>query len=640
MSAVDGLVTGLDTSSIISQLMQLERIPQQRLENRATLAKSASTELDGLRTSVVGIRTAAATMKYPSAWQPLSATSSSDSVKVAATSGASTGNLAFNVTQVASGEAIYSNQVVATTNTVVAAGGSVFSYSGTNKLGFDKLAATGLNVGDISFEVTQASAAAKTTASSLPQPVPLTIDGTNNELMFSVAGAGSISLSIGTGEYESAEELAAAINTAIASSPAAKGVVKAGVDDTGKLTLSTIAEGSDNTIEVTGGSAAAELGWNLTEGVAAGTDGIVTVDGVANTITDTTKDSAVTLNASAGSIAAVMSGPMRLGTANAEQVSFGSGTLSEVVSAINNADGLSYGAVAVNTGSGYRLQLTANDTGAAATVGIDQSMFTGLSGTPGVDMFSTLTAAQDAEITFEGLNPYSITSASNTFKDIMPGVSATVSAVTTDPVTISSTKDTAKVADAVESLVNDLSTLFARIKQGTKSDVEAGTTGLLSGSSAPRRAQSELQRAMLNPVAGNSIISAGAAGITLATDGTITFDRAAFISAYEADPDGMQRLFVAPDDEVDSNPGILDRISEVAKNASSFGTGYLATAKEAKDNQVNAFNRQVDAYEVRLERRQAALQRQYAALEVALGSLNNQSSWLAGQLGSLSSYSS
>lgn len=636
MSAVDGLVTGLDTSSIISQLMQLERIPQQRLENRASIAKSASTELDGLRTSVVGIRTTAATMKYPSAWQPLAATSSDDTVKVSTTSGTATGNLAFSVTQVASGEAIYSNQTVATTNSVVAAGGSVFSYSGSKQLGFDKLSASGLNVGDISFEVTQASAAAKTTASTLPMPVPLEISGTNNELMFSVAGAGSIALSIGTGEYESAEELASAINAAISKTPAAKDVVKAGVDSSGKLTLSTIAEGSDNTIEVTGGSAAAELGWNLTEGAATGTDGIVTVDGVANTITDTTKDSAVTLNASAGTISAIMSGPMRTGTANAEQVSFGSGTLSEVVSVINNADGLGYGAVAVNTGNGYRLQLTANETGAAATVGIDQSMFTGLSGTPGVDMFSTLTAAQDAEITFQGVNPYSITSSSNTFKNIMPGVDATVSAVTTSPVTINATKDSAKVADQVESMVNDLSTLFARIKQGTSSNVEAGTTGLLAGSSAPRRAQNELQRALLNPVEGNSIIAAGAAGISLEADGTIKFDKAAFTAAYEADPEGMQRLFVAPVGEEESNPGILDRISEVAKNASSFGTGYLATAKEAKDNQVNAYNRQVDAYEVRLERRQAALQRQYAALEVALGSLNNQSSWLAGQLGSLS----
>lgn len=636
MSAVDGLVTGLDTSSIISQLMQLERIPQQRLENRASIAKSASTELDGLRTSVVGIRTAAATMKYPSAWQPLAATSSDDTVKVSTTSGTATGNLAFNVTQVASGEAIYSNQIIADTNTVVAAGGSVFSYSGSKALGFDKLSASGLNVGDIQFEVTQASAAAKTTASNLPMPVPLEITGTNNELMFSVAGAGSISLSIGTGEYESAEELAAAINTAIANTPAAKGVVKAGVES-GTLTLSTIAEGSDNTIEVTGGSAAAELGWNLTEGAATGTDGIVTVDGVANTITDTADDTAVTLNASAGTISAVMSGPMRTGTANAEQVSFGSGTLSEVVSAINNADGLGYGAVAVNTGNGFRLQLTANETGTDATVGIDQSMFTGLSGTAGVDMFSTLTEAQDAEITFQGVNPYSITSSSNTFKNIMPGVDATVSAVTVSPVTINATKDSAKVADQVESMVNDLSALFARIKQGTSSNVEAGTTGLLAGSSAPRRAMNELQRALLNPVEGNSIISAGAAGISLESDGTIKFDKAAFTAAYEADPEGMQRLFVAPAGEEESNPGILDRISEVAKNASSFGTGYLATAKEAKDNQVNAYNRQVDAYEVRLERRQAALQRQYAALEVALGSLNNQSSWLAGQLGSLSS---
>ncbi len=636
MSSVDGLVTGLDTSSIISQLMQLERIPQQRLENRANLAKSASTELDGLRTAVVGIRTAAATMKYPSAWQPLAADSSAESVKVTASSGAMTGSLSFDVTKLASAEAIYSTNTVASTNTVIAAGGSVFSYRNTKPLGFDKLEATGLAVGDVSFEVTQASAAATTTGSSLPGPVPLTIGNTNNELVFDLSGPTSISLSLGTGEYQNAEELAAAINVAIAKNPAATGLVKAGVDGSGNLTMSTVAEGSANTIQITGGSAAAELGWNLSEGQATGTDGIVEVNGFANTITDTAADTAVTLSAGAGlgSIDAKMSGPMRLGTAVTEQVGFGSGTLSEVVAAINGADGLAYGAVAVNTGSGYRLQLTANETGAASSVGIDQSMFTGIGG------FTQLTPGQDAEITFQGTNPYSITSSSNTFKDLLPGVSATVSAVTTSPVTISASRDSAKVADAVESMVNDLSVLFDRIRQGTSSDVEAGTRGLLAGASAPRRAQSELQRAMLDPVAGNSIISAGVAGITLERDGTLKFDKAAFTAAYEADPEGMQRLFVAPEDELDSNPGILDRISEVAKNASSFGTGYLATAKEAKDSQVNDYNRQVDAYEVRLERREAALRRQYAALEVALGSLNNQSSWLAGQLSGLSSYQS
>ncbi|MEZ5227430.1 MAG: flagellar cap protein FliD N-terminal domain-containing protein [Acidimicrobiales bacterium] len=188
MSSVDGLVTGLDTTSIISQLMQLERIPQQRLENRAKLAKSASTELDGLRTSVVGIRTAAATMKYPSAWQPLSATSSSDSVKVTATSGATTGSLAQRHQGGKwRGDLLEPDRRLHRHG----GGGGWFGllYSGTKQLGFDKLAATGLNVGDISFEVTQASAAAKTTASALPQPVPLEITGTNNELIFSVAGA-------------------------------------------------------------------------------------------------------------------------------------------------------------------------------------------------------------------------------------------------------------------------------------------------------------------------------------------------------------------------------------------------------------------------------------------------------------------
>jgi flagellar hook-associated protein 2 len=249
--------------------------------------------------------------------------------------------------------------------------------------------------------------------------------------------------------------------------------------------------------------------------------------------------------------------------------------------------------------------------------------------------FTELTPGRDAEITFSGTNPYSITSSSNTFKNLMAGVDVTVSAVTTTPVTVTAGRDTKAAVDAVESLVNDLSTLFDRIRQSTTSNVSAGTQGLLAGSSAPRRAQSELQRALLDPVAGNSIVSAGVAGITLERDGTIKFDRAAFTAAYEADPAGMQRLFAAPPDEVDSNPGILDRISTVATAASAFGTGYLATAKEAKDSQITDFTRQIDSYERRLTLREASLKRQYAALEAAISTINSQSNWLAGQLNSL-----
>jgi flagellar hook-associated protein 2 len=40
-------------------------------------------------------------------------------------------------------------------------------------------------------------------------------------------------------------------------------------------------------------------------------------------------------------------------------------------------------------------------------------------------------------------------------------------------------------------------------------------------------------------------------------------------------------------------------------------------------------------WDVRLEQRRTMLERQYGALEVALGKMQNQASWLAGQINSL-----
>ena len=41
MASVDGLVSGLDTTTIISQLMQLERQPQSRLKTKQATVESA-----------------------------------------------------------------------------------------------------------------------------------------------------------------------------------------------------------------------------------------------------------------------------------------------------------------------------------------------------------------------------------------------------------------------------------------------------------------------------------------------------------------------------------------------------------------------------------------------------------------------
>ena len=45
----------------------------------------------------------------------------------------------------------------------------------------------------------------------------------------------------------------------------------------------------------------------------------------------------------------------------------------------------------------------------------------------------------------------------------------------------------------------------------------------------------------------------------------------------------------------------------------------------------------IDSWDIRLATKQTALTRQFASLEVSLSKLQNQSSWLAGQINALSS---
>jgi flagellar hook-associated protein 2 len=102
MASVDGLVSGLDTTTIISQLMQLERQPQTRLKAKQATVESAIGALRNLNTKFLAVTTAAGKLTDPKGWALATATSS-DATKVAvtATAGAAQGNLSFSVTQLA-----------------------------------------------------------------------------------------------------------------------------------------------------------------------------------------------------------------------------------------------------------------------------------------------------------------------------------------------------------------------------------------------------------------------------------------------------------------------------------------------------------------------------------------------------------
>jgi flagellar hook-associated protein 2 len=302
----------------------------------------------------------------------------------------------------------------------------------------------------------------------------------------------------------------------------------------------------------------------------------------------------------------------------ATSITIAAGTsLADAVTAIN-AKKAGVTASAVNTGAGYRLQLT------STTSGLDGA-FT-VSGGPGT--FTTVAEGADAQLSVAG-GIYTATSSTNTFSDLMAGTTFTVNEKGASA-TVTVVSDPAGVATAVQSLVtaanNALNTLS---EYGNNSP---GSKAVLRGDSTLRDLAGQVLDAVSHAV-GNG--SPAAAGLQLNREGRITFDSAAFTAKLRTDPTVARRLV----DGEGGVPGVAQRLLSVTKTATDATTGTLTALAVGKDREATDLQGRIDSWDLRLELRRQSLTKQFTAMEAALGGLQSKSSWLSSQLSSLPSWS-
>jgi flagellar hook-associated protein 2 len=275
--------------------------------------------------------------------------------------------------------------------------------------------------------------------------------------------------------------------------------------------------------------------------------------------------------------------------------------------------------VKVSTGDGnYRLQFTSKASGAAGA-------FT-LSGTAG--SFTRIQPAQDAQITlWKGTAAeQQLTSGTNTFANLQPGLSVTVTAPSGTPVAISVAQDADGISARAEALVKGLNDVLAYIgskqKSTTTTDASGRPTtvlGVFTTDSAVRSIGQSLLTAASAPIGG---VSPSEYGIIITKTGTMEFDAAKFKAALAKDP-------AAVDAAVRT---IGTRLEAAGKPASDKYGGLIASKITSGEGQVRNLNDQVANWDIRLASREARLKSTYAALEVAMQAMNAQSSWLTAQL--------
>jgi flagellar hook-associated protein 2 len=321
-------------------------------------------------------------------------------------------------------------------------------------------------------------------------------------------------------------------------------------------------------------------------------------------------------------------------------------TAAGVAAAINAAN-LGVKATVITTGGNENiLQLSGAKTGAdhAFTVsGIDI-----LSGGAPITDVATATDARleigggDADEDLDGFaDGYVVTSATNTFTNLMPGVTMTVSKLE-DDVTVTATADVDGIAAKFQALVDAANAALSEIGTQTAYDPATRKSSTLTGDFSVRNmAQTILgtiSRGVIYPNPDYDLdlepedqpgvpktLEAGSYityGIQLDSSGKLTFDAAKFKESYADDPTTIQ--------EVGTEIGGV--FETLAGNQST----NLKSTITGRKSEIDTINNQIDNWDVRLSARRLALQKQYADLEVALGKLNSQSTWLAGQLAGLS----
>src|SRR4051794_3492447 len=102
---ISGLASGIDTSTIIDQLMAIERQPQTRLKNQVTVSAARKTVLADVQTRLKNLQLAAEDLKSTALWANKQTVDVNDPTKAAVTlSGpAGTGSYQLNVGQLARG---------------------------------------------------------------------------------------------------------------------------------------------------------------------------------------------------------------------------------------------------------------------------------------------------------------------------------------------------------------------------------------------------------------------------------------------------------------------------------------------------------------------------------------------------------
>lgn len=621
-TSVDGLVSGLSTSTIIEQLMSLERQPQVRLTRKRAANDEKIAAYQAINTKLASLRSAADALTKTSAWSARSVTSSSTAVAATATADALTGSLTFDVTSVARAQSYVYGTAVAST-AVKVADGDVTVTKGNG-------APVTVAVGDGSL----ASVISAINASNAGVRAAAVQTGTGVRLQLTSTTTGEASDFTVAGLTVGGVGVLGARNELVAGSDA---VLTVGPGSPGQYTITS----STNTVTPMPGltlsvkEPAVGVTVDVTRNDGAVADSVQKfVDALNSALTDIAKATAYDPTTKKGSIllgdSAVRSLKQRL--------------LSQVSAAVGGASAAS---------AGIELQRD-------GTVKFNRDTFLArLAADPDATarIFQAGAAVTDNRVSFVSVTDRTLENPANPY-DVVVTRAATqanatlsITGVIDGTTTLNLAVGTRNVAvgvqpgDTAAQLVDRINTASATESLGLVASLNGGDVVVRTAAygAAPTFTMTAANGLSSTATTAGTDVAGTVEGLAASGVGqmlTVTGDGAATglvvkVTATAADVAGAGGTLALG--SLTYTAGIAQRLDSVGYWAIDTVSGTITTAINGRRTENTAIDSQVDAWDLRLRLREAALRRQFTALESALGTMRSQSTWLSGQIAGLPS---
>ncbi len=308
-------------------------------------------------------------------------------------------------------------------------------------------------------------------------------------------------------------------------------------------------------------------------------------------------------------------------------------TLTGMRDAINNAKA-GVTASVVNDGSGFRLVIGANDTGAAQGMRIrttdddgNNTDAAGLSllafdpeiaaGSAGRNM-TEARVGRDAVFEVDGLP---MTRPSNDVSDAVGGITFKLASVGSTNVAV--TRDTAAMRTTLDELVKSYNTASGTMKSQSSYDAAARSGGPLNGESSIRGVQAQLRRTVTSNygVDGDTYRNLSSLGITVQSNGTLSVNSAKYDAAVAANPAAASSMM-----------GSFARALTSSLDSALSSSGTLTARTDGIQSNIQRIADQQTRLEDRMSSIEARYRTQFAALDQLMTSMNATGSFLTSQL--------